>query len=188
MFPSRSVTLKSPIVAGFFSSFTTGASSVVAGSPGRGVVSREQARAATRMAEVAARTTRRWRGGICTPHRSRRPPRAVESRPIGKPIVSAAGPAAGVVAACAAGGGDVRLQHVVHHHPIGAESPAERADRALHRARSSRAAIRRDRDRSRAGSPRRAGRDSSASPSRTSWTSTFVWVSPAPIANPFWPS
>src|SRR5260370_12242680 len=35
------------------------------------------------------------------------------------------------VAARAAGGGDVRLRHIVHHHAIGAEAPAERTDCAL---------------------------------------------------------
>ena len=36
------------------------------------------------------------------------------------------------VAARAAGGGNVALEHVVHHHAVGAEAPAERADGALH--------------------------------------------------------
>src|SRR5262245_41754112 len=36
------------------------------------------------------------------------------------------------IGARAAGGGDVRLEYVVHHHPISAEAPAERPDRALH--------------------------------------------------------
>src|SRR4051794_13277249 len=29
-------------------------------------------------------------------------------------------------------GGDVALRHVVHHHPVGVEPPAERPDRFLH--------------------------------------------------------
>src|SRR5688572_7116806 len=39
---------------------------------------------------------------------------------------------AAYVAARSSSRGDVRLEHVVHHHPVGAESPAERPDGALH--------------------------------------------------------
>ena len=56
------------------------------------------------------------------------------------------------VAARAAGRRDVALLDVVHHHAVGAEPPAQRPDRALHAARSSRAAGRRGRGRSTAGS------------------------------------